>query len=76
MSLLSPLIGYFVPIASAQTIPTFPASSTTAVVDATSDQLITSLTFVLQTIAPYAIAVGAMVMVAWFLVYLFKRWGN
>lgn len=67
---------FSIPSAAAQTVPTWPASSTTAVVDATSDQLITSLTFVLQTIAPYAIAVGAMVMVAWFLVYLFKRWGH
>lgn len=57
----------------AQTIPTWSTTSTNAIVSATADQFQASAVYTLQTIAPYAIAVGAVVLVVGFLIGLLWR---
>jgi len=62
--------------ASAQTIPTWDASSTTAVVGAAADAFQDTFVYVLQVIAPFAIIVGLIVVAVWFFRGLGKRMGH
>lgn len=62
--------------ASAQTIPTWDASSTTAVVGAAADAFQDTFVYVLQVIAPFAIIVGLIVVAVWFFRGLGRRMGH
>jgi len=62
--------------ASAQTIPTWDATSTETVVTASADAFKDTFVYVLQVMAPYAIIVGLIVGLVWFFRGLARRGGH
>jgi len=69
------LVSSFVGVlsASAQTIPTWDTTSTSAVVEAAADSFKDTFVYVLQVIAPYAIIVTLVVGTVWFFVRLARK---
>lgn len=59
--------------AYAQTIPTWDASSTTAVVTASATAFKDTFVYVLQVMAPYAIIISLIVGLVWFFVRLARK---
>jgi len=62
--------------ASAQTIPTWDATSTETVVTASAEAFKDTFVYVLQVMAPYAIIVGLIVGLVWFFRGLARRGGH
>jgi len=59
--------------ASAQTIPTWDASSTETVVTASAEAFKDTFVYVLQVMAPYAIIISLIVGLVWFFVRLARK---